>query len=254
MSSLIEQIDKSRLPRHVAVIMDGNGRWAKQRNLPRSQGHVEGVNTVRKITEIASEVGVGYLTLYTFSTENWNRPADEVAALMGLVLTSLEDEIFMKNNVRFRVIGDIKRLPQQVQDKLWQTMEHTAQNDAMTMVVALSYSSRWEIMSAMKKTVKEAMENGASYEEVEKMLTEENFEKHLETNFMPDPELLIRTGGELRISNYLLWQIAYSELYFCDTYWPDFNEECLHKAIESYQSRQRRFGKTEAQVEAEEEK
>lgn len=148
----------------------------------------------------------------------------------------------------------MKRLPQAVQDKLQETMDHTAKNDAMTMVVALSYSSRWEIMNAMKKTVKEAMENGVSYEEVEKMLTEENFEKHLETSFMPDPELLIRTGGELRISNYLLWQIAYSELYFCDTYWPDFNEECLHKAIESYQSRQRRFGKTEAQVEAEEEK
>ena len=160
----------------------------------------------------------------------------------------------MKNNGRFRVIGDLKRLPQAVQDKLQETMDHTAKNDAMTMVVALSYSSRWEIMNAMKKTVKEAMENGASYEEVEKMLTEENFEKHLETNFMPDPDLLIRTGGELRISNYLLWQIAYSELYFCDTYWPDFNEECLHKAIASYQTRQRRFGKTEAQVEAEEEK
>ena len=256
MSSLIEQIDKSRLPRHVAVIMDGNGRWAKQRNLPRSQGHVEGVNTVRKITEIASEVGVGYLTLYTFSTENWNRPADEVAALMGLVLTSLEDEIFMKNNVRFRVIGDIKRLPQQVQDKLWQTMEHTAQNDAMTMVVALSYSSRWEIVNAMKETVFEALTNGScptrSYQELEKQLTEENFSRHLDTYFMPDPELLIRTGGELRISNYLLWQIAYSELYFCDTYWPDFREEDLRKAIASYQSRQRRFGKTEAQVEEEE--
>ena len=209
---------------------------------------------MRCITSECTRLGVKYLTLYTFSTENWNRPADEIYALMGLVLTSLEDEIFMKNNVRFRVIGDLKRLPQAVQDKLQETMDHTAKNDAMTMVVALSYSSRWEIMNAMKKTVKEAMEKGASYEEVEKMITEENFEKHLETNFMPDPDLLIRTGGELRISNYLLWQIAYSELYFCDTYWPDFNEECLHKAIASYQARQRRFGKTEAQVEAEEEK
>ena len=175
---------------------------------------------------------------------------------MGLVLTSLEDEIFMKNYVRFRVIGDIKRLPQQVQDKLCQTMEHTAQNDAMTMVVALSYSSRWEIVNAMKETVFEALTNGScptrSYQELEKQLTEENFSRHLDTYFMPDPELLIRTGGELRISNYLLWQIAYSELYFCDTYWPDFREEVLRKAIASYQIRQRRFGKTEAQVEEEE--
>ena len=161
----------------------------------------------------------------------------------------------MKNNVRFRVIGDMQRLPKQVQDKLQETMDHTAKNDAMTMVVALSYSSRWEIMEAMKRTVREAMEQGAaSYADIEKQLTEEQFEKHLETNFMPDPDLLIRTGGELRISNYLLWQIAYSELYFCDTYWPDFNEEDLHKAIASYQSRQRRFGKTEAQVEVEENK
>ena len=256
LESKIQEIGQKPLPAHVAVIMDGNGRWAKTRGLDRSMGHVEGVNAVRRITEIASDLGVKYLTLYTFSTENWNRPADEVAALMGLVLTSLEDEIFMKNNVRFRVIGDIKRLPQQVQDKLWQTMEHTAQNDAMTMVVALSYSSRWEIVNAMKETVFEALTNGScpsgSYYELEKQLTEENFSRHLDTYFMPDPELLIRTGGELRISNYLLWQIAYSELYFCDTYWPDFREEDLRKAIASYQSRQRRFGKTEAQVEEEE--
>ena len=250
----MEKLDTTNIPQHIAIIMDGNGRWAAERGKPRSFGHQAGVDAVRRITSECTRLGVKYLTLYTFSTENWNRPATEVAALMGLVLTSLEDEIFMKNNVRFQVIGDIERLPKEVQQKLQETMDHTAKNDAMTMVVALSYSSRWEIMNAMKKTVKEAMEKGASYEEVEKMLTEENFEKHLETNFMPDPELLIRTGGELRISNYLLWQIAYSELYFCDTYWPDFNEECLHKAIESYQSRQRRFGKTEAQVEAEEEK
>ena len=234
----MNNLDMNRIPEHIAIIMDGNGRWATERGKDRSYGHQAGVDAVRCITSECTRLGVKYLTLYTFSTENWNRPADEISALMGLVLTSLEDEIFMKNNVRFRVIGDLKRLPQAVQDKLQETMDHTAKNDAMTMVVALSYSSRWEIMNAMKKTVKEAMENGASYEEVE----------------MPDPELLIRTGGELRISNYLLWQIAYSELYFCDTYWPDFNEECLHKAIESYQSRQRRFGKTEAQVEAEEEK
>ena len=250
----MDNLDMNRIPEHIAIIMDGNGRWATERGKNRSYGHQAGVDAVRCITSECTRLGVKFLTLYTFSTENWNRPADEISALMGLVLSSLEDEIFMKNNVRFQVIGDMKRLPQAVQDKLQETMDHTAKNDAMTMVVALSYSSRWEIMKAMKDTVKEAMEKGTSYEEVEKMLTEENFEKHLETNFMPDPDLLIRTGGELRISNYLLWQIAYSELYFCDTYWPDFNEECLHKAIASYQARQRRFGKTEAQVEAEEEK
>lgn len=249
---MMDNLDMNRIPEHIAIIMDGNGRWATERGKERSYGHQAGVDTVRRITSECTRLGVKYLTLYTFSTENWNRPADEVAALMGLVLTSLEDEIFMKNNVRFRVIGDLKRLPQQVQDKLQETMDHTAKNDSMTMVVALSYSSRWEILNATKKMVKEALESGSTYEQVEDKLTEENFEKHLETCFMPDPELLIRTGGELRISNYLLWQIAYSELYFCDTFWPDFNEEDLHKAIASYQNRQRRFGKTEAQVEEEE--
>lgn len=247
------ELDMSRIPEHIAIIMDGNGRWATERGKERSYGHQAGVETVRRITSECTRLGVKYLTLYTFSTENWNRPADEIAALMGLVLSSLEDEIFMKNNVRFRVIGDIGRLPKPVQVKLNETMEHTAQNDAMTMVVALSYSSRWEIIEAMKKTVSEAMNdaNGkaVSFEDIEKHLTEDNFERHLETSFMPDPDLLIRTGGELRISNYLLWQIAYSELYFCDTYWPDFREEDLQKAICSYQQRQRRFGKTEAQVE-----
>lgn len=249
---MMDKLDMNRIPEHIAIIMDGNGRWATERGKNRSYGHQAGVETVRRITSECTRLGVKYLTLYTFSTENWNRPADEIAALMGLVLTSLEDEIFMKNNVRFRVIGDIKRLPQQVQDKLQETMEHTAKNDAMTMVVALSYSSRWEIMNAMKETVKEALKNGSTYEQIEDQLTEENFEKHLDTSFMPDPDLLIRTGGELRISNYLLWQIAYSELYFCDTYWPDFDEADLQKAIVSYQARQRRFGKTEAQVEEEE--
>lgn len=249
---MMDNLDMNRIPEHIAIIMDGNGRWATERGKERSYGHQAGVETVRRITSECTRLGVKYLTLYTFSTENWNRPADEVAALMGLVLTSLEDEIFMKNNVRFRVIGDLKRLPQQVQDKLQETMDHTAKNDSMTMVVALSYSSRWEILNATKKMVKEALESGSTYEQIEDKLTEENFEKQLETSFMPDPELLIRTGGELRISNYLLWQIAYSELYFCDTFWPDFNEEDLHKAIASYQNRQRRFGKTEAQVEEEE--
>jgi len=219
--------------------MDGNGRWAKEKGLPRNAGHQAGVETVRRITAECVRMGVKYLTLYTFSTENWNRPADEVSALMGLVLSSLEDEIFMKHNVRFRVIGDMKRLPDDVQQKLQETMDHTAQNTTMTMVVALSYSSRWEIAEAVRQIVAQAPQE----------ITEETVAQHLQTNFMPDPDLLIRTGGELRISNYLLWQIAYSELYFCDTYWPDFSEDDLHKAVESFQSRQRRFGKTGEQVE-----
>ncbi len=234
----------STIPQHIAIIMDGNGRWATKRNQPRSYGHQAGVETVRRITAECVRLGVKYLTLYTFSTENWNRPSDEIAALMGLVLTSLEDEIFMKHNVRFRVIGDMKRLPEEVQQKLRDTEEHTKDNDAMTMVVALSYSSRWEITN----TVKEIVTAGGVHAED---ITEDFISQHLQTSFMPDPDLLIRTGGELRISNYLLWQIAYSELYFCDTYWPDFNEDDLRKAIESYEHRQRRYGKTEAQVEAE---
>ena len=234
-------MDRNNIPQHIAIIMDGNGRWATERGKIRSYGHQAGVDTVRRITAECTRLGVKFLTLYTFSTENWNRPADEIAALMGLVITSLEDEMFMKNNVRLRVIGDFKRLPVEVQEKLNGMMERTAKNDSMTMVIALSYSSRWEITEATKQLIAEGNAN----------ITEEDISKHLQTNFMPDPDLLIRTGGELRISNYLLWQIAYSELYFCNTYWPDFTEEELYKAIESYQNRQRRFGKTEAQVEEE---
>ncbi|MDO5526041.1 MAG: isoprenyl transferase [Prevotella sp.] len=242
---MAETLDMERIPQHIAIIMDGNGRWAMERGQHRSFGHKAGVDAVRCITSECTRLGVKFLTLYTFSTENWNRPADEVVALMGLVLTSLEDEIFMKNNVRFRVIGDRSRLPVEVQQKLFATEEHTAANDAMTMVVALSYSSKWEITDAVKRIAADAACGKIKPEEVD----EEFISQRLQTSFMPDPDLLIRTGGELRISNYLLWQIAYSELYFCDTYWPDFNEEALHKAIADYQSRQRRFGKTEAQVE-----
>lgn len=243
-----EQLDMNRIPQHIAIIMDGNGRWASERGKQRSYGHQAGVDAVRTITSECTRLGVKYLTLYTFSTENWNRPADEVAALMGLVLTSLEDEIFMKNNVRFRVIGDLSRIPEEVRAKLHATEEHTAGNTAMTMVVALSYSSKWEITKAVKEIATEVKEGKIAVEDVD----DEMISRHMETNFMPDPELLIRTGGELRISNYMLWQIAYSELYFCDTYWPDFDEDALHNAIASYQSRQRRFGKTEEQVENEE--
>lgn len=242
----MEQLDNNNIPRHIAIIMDGNGRWAAERGKERSYGHQAGVETVRRITAECTKLGVEYLTLYTFSTENWNRPSQEVAALMGLVLSSLEDEIFMKNNVRFRVIGDMARLPKEVQAKLEETMEHTANNSAMTMVVALSYSSRWEITDTMRHLAEEVKDGLLRPEDI----TEESINRRLATAFMPDPDLLIRTGGELRISNYLLWQIAYTELYFCDTYWPDFYEEDLHKAIASYQRRQRRFGKTEAQVES----
>lgn len=242
-------LDMNRIPEHIAVIMDGNGRWATERGKERSYGHQAGVETVRRITSECTRLGVKYLTLYTFSTENWNRPADEVAALMGLVLTALEDELFMKNDVRFQMIGDIDRLPAVVQDKLQETIDHTANNKAMTMTIALSYSSRWEITRAVKNISTLVAEGKLKTEDI----TEELISRNMTTNFMPDPDLLIRTGGELRISNYLLWQIAYTELYFCDTYWPDFAEEDLHKAIASYQNRQRRFGKTEEQVESEEE-
>ena len=241
-------IDMQPPTRHIAIIMDGHGRWAAERGKERSYGHQAGVEAVRRITSECTRLGVEYLTLYTFSTENWNRPDDEVAALMGLVLSSLEDEIFMKNNVRFRVIGDVKRLPQVVQQKLRETEEHTASNTAMTMVVALSYSAKWELTEATRQIAAKVSTGALSIEEI----GEDTIAQHLSTSFMPDPELLIRTGGELRISNYMLWQIAYSELYFCNTYWPDFSEEELHKAIVSYQKRQRRFGKTEAQVENEE--
>ena len=245
----MNNLDTNRIPQHIAIIMDGNGRWALEQGKPRSFGHQAGVDTVRRITSECTRLGVKFLTLYTFSTENWNRPMDEIASLMSLVLSSLEDEIFMKNNVRFRVVGEIERLPKDVQEKLQETMDHTAGNTAMQMVVALSYSSRWEITRATRLIAEEVKEGKIRPEDID----EEMISQHLVTNFMPDPDLLIRTGAEVRVSNYLLWQIAYSELYFCDTYWPNFMEEDLHEAIRVYQSRQRRFGKTEAQVEDENE-
>ncbi len=236
-------LDRTRIPQHIAIIMDGNGRWATERGWDRTLGHKAGMDTVTKITAECSRLGVKYLTLYTFSTENWNRPAYEIEALMGLVLSFIGMDLFSDNNVKFRIVGDFKRLPESVQKKLRYMEDVTSKNTGMTMVVAMSYSSRWELINAMREIAQE----GIAPEDI----TEETINSHLVTNFMPDPELLIRTGGELRISNFMLWQIAYSELYYCDTYWPDFDEECLHKAIASYQSRQRRFGKTEAQVESE---
>ncbi len=244
----MQQLDNSRIPAHIAIIMDGNGRWAKEKGLPRTAGHVEGVETVKKIAEESAKLGVKFLTLYTFSTENWNRPVEEVEALMNLVLTNLEEEIFVKNNVRFRMIGEMERLPQSVQKRLGECIERTSMNTGMTMVVALSYSSRWELTRATRLLAAK-VQNG---EMTPKDITEETIGAYLATDFMPDPDLLIRTGGELRISNYLLWQCAYSEFYFTDQYWPDFNEESLRMAIADYQRRQRRYGKTGEQISDEE--
>lgn len=238
------QLDKSRIPAHIAIIMDGNGRWAKARGMNRSMGHQQGVVAVREITTACSNLGVKFLTLYTFSTENWNRPADEVAALMSLILTSLEEELFMKNNVRLRIIGDLTRVPQVVQDSILALQQRTSVNTGMTTVIALSYSSRWEITKAVQDIANEVKTGTLNPEDI----NEEMIAQHLTTNFMPDPDLLIRTGGEVRLSNYLLWQCAYTEFYFCDTFWPDFHEEDLCQAIAWFQNRERRFGKTSEQV------
>ena len=234
----------TRVPRHIAIIMDGNGRWAKARGKERTYGHQEGVERVKDIMTAAVNLGVEYLTLYTFSTENWNRPADEVAALMALLLKHLEEELFIKKNARFRVIGDKSRLPQAVQDVCNYMEERTKNHTKTCMVLALSYSSKWEITNAVQKIAQEVKEGTLAADAI----NEETISQHLATNFMPDPELMIRTGGEERLSNYLLWQCAYSEFYFTDIYWPDFKEEEFHKAIVDYQSRQRRFGKTGKQV------
>ena len=239
-----ELIDKSRIPTHIAIIMDGNGRWAKQRGEARSFGHQAGAETVHVIAEEAARLGVKYLTLYTFSTENWKRPAEEVSALMHLLMDSIEEETLMKNNIRFRIIGEMAKLPVHVAERLEQCIAHTSGNTGMTLVLALSYSSKWEITNA----VKQIAEQVASHKLAINDITDQTIDKYLETRFMPDPDLLIRTGGELRLSNYLLWQCAYSELYFCDTFWPDFKEEEFCKAIYDYQQRERRFGKTSEQL------
>lgn len=242
--SYIEQIDKTRIPQHVAIIMDGNGRWAKQRGKERTYGHHAGAETVQRITEDAARLGIKYLTLYTFSTENWSRPQEEVTALMNLLLDSIKEETLMKNNLRFNVIGDLKKLPVEVQDSLTSCIDHFAKNTGMCLVLALSYSSRWEITEAVRQIATKIKEGDLSPEQI----TDECIASHLNTNFMPDPDLLIRTGGEIRLSNYLLWQCAYSELYFCDIFWPDFDKEELYKAVYEYQQRERRFGKTSEQI------
>ncbi len=239
-----EQIDKNRIPAHVAIIMDGNGRWAKQRGHARSVGHQAGAETVHIIAEEAARLGVKYLTLYTFSTENWNRPVDEVAALMSLLMDSIEEETFMKNNISFRIIGDTDKLPVEVRERLNQCIERTASNTGMCLVLALSYSSKWELTEATKQIAAKVKTGEITPDDIDEQL----INAHLSTYFMPDPDLLIRTGGEIRLSNYLLWQCAYSELYFCDTFWPDFREEEFCQAIIDYQKRERRFGKTSEQL------
>lgn len=234
----------AHIPTHIAIIMDGNGRWAKARGLSRNRGHQEGVSTVRKITTQCSNLGVKYLTLYTFSTENWNRPPQEVAALMALILSSLEEQLFMKNNVRLKVIGDAQRIPENIVQTIQGLEQRTSHNTGLTLVIALSYSSRWEIAQTLREVVNKANKQQIKPQDI----NEDYITQHLATNFMPDPDLLIRTGGEIRLSNFLLWQSAYTELYFTPTYWPDFNEEELMKAITEYQHRERRFGKTSEQL------
>lgn len=239
-----DQIDKTRIPSHIAIIMDGNGRWAKQRGQIRTFGHQTGAETVHVIAEEAARLGVKYLTLYTFSTENWNRPVDEVAALMSLLMDSIEEETFMKNNISFRIIGDTAKLPENVLERLNRCIERTSVNTGMCLTLALSYSSRWEITEAVRQIASRVSAGDLKADEI----TDQTVDGFLATHYMPDPDLLIRTGGEVRLSNFLLWQCAYSELYFCDTFWPDFKAEELCKAICDYQRRERRFGKTSEQI------
>ena len=239
-----DQIDKTRIPSHIAIIMDGNGRWAKQRGQIRTFGHQAGAETVHVIAEEAARLGVKYLTLYTFSTENWNRPVDEVAALMSLLMDSIEEETFMKNNISFRIIGDTAKLPENVLERLNRCIERTSVNTGMCLTLALSYSSKWEITEAVRHIASRVSAGDLKADEI----TDQTVDGFLATHYMPDPDLLIRTGGEVRLSNFLLWQCAYSELYFCDTFWPDFKAEELCKAICDYQRRERRFGKTSEQI------
>ncbi|MDH6311506.1 undecaprenyl diphosphate synthase [Parabacteroides sp. PFB2-10] len=244
--SLIEQIDRSGLPQHVAIIMDGNGRWAKAQGKDRSFGHQEGVVSVRRVLEAASKIGVRYLTVYAFSTENWNRPEAEVLALMALLVSAIQKETpdLMKNNVRLKAIGDLSRLPEEVYANLMGSIEETSVNTGTTLVLALSYSSRWEITNAVRTIAADVAMNKLAPEAI----TEELFADYLTTKGIPDPDLLIRSGGEKRISNFLLWQGSYAELYFTDIAWPAFREEELYEAILYYQKRERRFGKISEQL------
>lgn len=244
--SLIEQIDKKRLPQHVAIIMDGNGRWAKAKGKDRSFGHQEGVISVRKVVEAAKNIGLKYLTMYTFSNENWNRPEAEVQALMSLLVIAIKRETpdLMKNNVRLMAVGNLNRLPADAYATLQDCIAQTAANTGTTVVLAISYSSRWEITEAVKQLVVEVQEKKIHPNDI----TEAVVSDHLTTKGIPDPDLLIRTGGEQRISNFLLWQLSYAEFYFTEVFWPDFREEELYGAILYYQQRERRFGKTSEQL------
>ena len=244
--SLIEKIDKNRLPRHVAIIMDGNGRWAKAKGKDRCFGHQEGVVSVRKIMDAVTQLGLKYLTLYTFSTENWNRPEEEVQALMSLLVSAIHRETpdMMKKNVRLTAIGDLSRLREDAYNTLQECIDTTSANTGTTLVLALSYSSRWEITRAARQLAQEVLEQKINPNDI----TEAMVSDHLTTKNIPDPDLLIRTGGEKRISNFLLWQLSYAEFFFTDVFWPDFREEELYEAILYYQQRERRFGKTSEQL------
>lgn len=244
--SFRDQINPLKLPLHVAIIMDGNGRWAKQRGMDRIYGHQQGVNAVREIIEAAAEVGIKFLTLYAFSTENWGRPDNEVSALMNIMVRSLNNETstLLKNNIRLTAIGDTDRLAEDVKGRLVETVNLTSEATGLYLIVAMSYSSRWEITEAAKKLAGEISSGMVNINSV----NENQFEKYLTTHGIPDPELMIRTSGEKRISNFLLWQLAYSELYFTDILWPDFSKEEFYKAIIDFQKRERRFGKTSEQI------
>ena len=244
--SIKEQLKKGNIPKHVAIIMDGNGRWAKEQGEERVFGHISGVHSVRESLTAAAAIGVKYLTLYTFSTENWNRPKEEVDALMDLLVRTIAGEVesLNENGVRLETIGDTDSLPEGCLEALDKAIEETSKNKKITLVLALSYSSRAEIVNAMKKIAEDSVQKNIAIDEI----NEELISSYLNTANIPDPDLLIRTSGEERISNFLLWQIAYSELYFTDTLWPDFKEESFYKAILEYQNRERRFGKTSAQI------
>lgn len=243
---ILESLDRNRLPRHIAIIMDGNGRWAKERGEDRVYGHHEGVVSVREIVNTCGELGIGYLTLYAFSTENWNRPQDEVNALMELLVNTIrkEAEELKKNNVRLHVIGDFASLPEICQKELNEAKEITGANTGLNLVLALSYSSRWEILNAAKQFAQDVKDGKAEPGD----LDDATFHKYLTTAGFPDPELMIRTSGEYRISNYLLYQLAYAELYFTPVHWPAFRKQNLYEALLDYQQRERRFGKTSEQI------
>lgn len=245
-NSLLTQIDREKLPNHIAIIMDGNGRWAKKRALPRVVGHEYGVKSVRTVAETAARLGVKYLTLYTFSTENWNRPALEIKAIMALLVRTIRKEVatLQKNNIRLRTIGNIKALPKDAYNELQEAMALTANNSSMDLVLALNYSARWDIVQATKQ-IAEAVQKGAIHVED---INEQVISASLNTGSLPEPDLLIRTSGEYRISNFMLWEMAYGEFYFTDIYWPEFDQEAFYKAIVDYQKRERRFGKTSDQI------